>query len=63
MNEYTVTPAGLICSNCGARVPNGEYHTCGTQPSTTNFIGFSTDIYTRIAIALERIANALENRR
>jgi hypothetical protein len=67
MNEYTKTPAGWTCSICGAWVPNGATHSCGTpinnQPPLTiggfNF-NFSFSQAERLIAALEKIAKFLE---
>lgn len=66
MKQYIYRPqttaAGWTCANCGHWVSPGEPHTCPSVPSWTGEFTYNLqpDVWTRIALALERIADALE---
>jgi hypothetical protein len=53
------------CSLCGARVPMGYFHSCPSFPRRINEPAAPQpeDVFTRIAMALERLANAVEHPR
>lgn len=52
--------SGYKCWNCGMWVPNGTLHTCGNQAQPAQPVVYQDPAQTRIALALERIAAALE---
>jgi hypothetical protein len=69
--SFHTTPSGWTCGKCGAYVPNGTYHGCtdsggsGTnaawQPTPIMNIMVDNALLERIAKALERIADNLDN--